>query len=234
MSFLVGYRRDKAIIESIGQYRALSTDQVWALFFSKLSTGKRKAQARLQSLVGKGLVRRIRLTNEAPFYYFTESQPGQLDHLILVNWVALWIKKTTRSWESIRIFEYEKVFGNLRVDLVAIIDNHITGRARVVFVELDRAESGNRFDKVLKYNDLHENQEPLYEETWFNQVDRFPAVMFVTTTEARMQTIKELIIKQNRNKLIMERHLVTDLINMVMGKVTPPEATSELVSKGGV
>lgn len=193
-----GYFRDSNILRAVQSYEMLDTEQIRLLYFLGLKYGRRIAQKRLLSLCKRGRLKRGRESMDHPYYYYIGKRCLQIEHKLGTNWVRLWIEHRLKSWESIHSFEYEQDYGILRADGLVAIKNKMTGAFRFCFVEFDNAMSGNQFDKVEKYNRLFEKQPVAW---WVKLTDRFPAIIVVTTSLARVQVIREKIKQENVNGL---------------------------------
>lgn len=147
---------------------------------------------------------------EEPYAYYIDlsAKVEQMEHVILLNWVYVWLEHNLKSWEELHSFEYERDYGMVRADAFAVIKNRFTGRIRPSYVELDRGY--NAFDKVRKYNDLYES-EKYANEWWVEQVTGFPAVIIATTNGKRLRRINEAIERENRNGLEFFTFLVDQL-----------------------
>jgi len=96
-----------------------------------------------------------------------------------------------------------------------IIKITFTKEGRFYFVEVDRSASGNKFDKVTKYNQLYE--EELYLGSWWlEHTNKFPTVLIITDSESRLQSIRKCIRKENRNGLKFEVKLYSEIIGEVL------------------
>lgn len=206
-----GSIRDKEVLLTIEKYRALDTDQVKVLFFPS-EYGKRKAQERLLKLYQKGKINRYR-AKDSPYYYYIGDKPGMITHLLSLNWVRIWLKKTCRTWEKVHSFTYEMEYKVLRSDGFVAIKNVATGKYKFYFIEMDRAT--NEFDKVKKYNKMYDGM--YYKNSWWiDLTDRFPAVLVVTTSRHRFNHIKECIKEQNKAGLEFKVKLLNDIKREVL------------------
>ena len=186
--------------------RALDTEQVYQLFFRKLKNGKRICQRRLAKYVENKQANRAKPGYSLSYYYYCNRRPGQADHLLALNWVHIWLAK----WEKITNWSYEVDYGILRCDAFAG-----TKAGNFYFVEMDMADSVNDFDKVKKYNKLY--TEGLYESAWWvEKAKRFPAIIIVTTSPAKLKTIKESIKSENANGLDFRAYLLDELKGAVL------------------
>ena len=177
-----GSRRDRLIREAVERHGVLDTDMVQLMFFRGMSTGRRGAQHRLKILCDKGYLRRARESFDQPFYYFVGKMSGQLEHRLGVNWVYLWLLLSLKSWETLHCFDYEIDYKVLRADAFAAVKNKVNKERpfKFYYVEFDRAESGNKFDKFDKYTGLFQSERYMeYYTWWLPLADRFPAVIII-------------------------------------------------------
>lgn len=213
-----GFYRDKAILEAIEEHEVLNTDQITALFFNGMKNGKRMAQKRLKSLFERERVQKGRLSYYHPCHYHTTTRPpGQIEHRLGINWFYIWLNASLKNWERLHCFEHEQEFGILRADGLAAIKNTVTGQMRFIFLEMDRAESGNKFDKIEKYNQLYQEAERYADCWWVNLTDRFPAVYIVTTSNKKIKAIEKIIKEKNANNLEFRVLLLSDLVGECHG-----------------
>lgn len=204
-----GYFRDRRIVELVEKCGALSTGQVAVMLFGHMRAGYRKAQERLQMLVKRKQLMRIRPAINVPYVYFVGRQMDQIDHRVALNWALIWLMKTMANWERTVDWEYEPDYGYIRPDLLWVAENMVTGRYRAVYVELDRSIR-NRWDKVAKYNDLFE-RESYAGSWWVDKAERFPRILVATTTEARVRQIQRTIERDNRHDLRFDVRLLCEL-----------------------
>lgn len=193
-----GCLRDRKILESIGERKALNIEQIKILFFNQ-KYGLRKAQERLLLLYKRGKVRRKKVNQS--YVYFLEKEPGMLEHLININWIRIWLELGCASWEKVHAFSYESNYKILRSDGFMAIRNYVTGNFRLYILEMDMAT--NAFDKIKKYNELYEND--LYQNSWWIKVaNKFPKIIIVTISPSREQEILKKIIDENTSNLHFE------------------------------
>lgn len=208
-----GSLRDRELVATVASCRALTTDQVWALHFSRIRHGRRKAQERLLVLHGRGELARVKL-GEGSYCYFQEERPKQLAHLVGVNWARVWFSQL-RTWERLHSYSYEQDFKIIRTDAFAAIRNTVTGTYRFAFVEFDRGT--NEFDKVQKYNKFFERQG--YGGSWWAKLtDRFPPVVVVTVSPARAEQIRQLVGEHNGAGLEFQVLLLENVRKEVISK----------------
>lgn len=188
-----GSLRDSAIVEAVERHRCLDAEQIELLFFQGLRYGKQMAQRRLKRLVELKRLKRGRHSFDQPYHYFIQ-RPGQVEHVLAVNWAYVWITQRLKKWEQWHCFQPEVDFKMLRTDALAAVKNTVKGDMRIYFVEADL--SNNFFDKVEKYNRLYASEK--YAGSWWVPlVRRFPAILIFTTTEARRSAIRKEIEKHN-------------------------------------
>lgn len=165
------------------------------------------AQRRLKYLYDTDKIKRGKVFYNEPYYYYMEKKPKQIEHLLGLNWVYVWLKKGLKSWEEIHSFEYEVDFGVLRCDAFVAIKNTVTGTFRFIFVEMDIADSDNRFTKIEQYNSLYAND--LCEDCWwYGLAESFPRVLLVTTSARKERAIQGQIEGQ---ELVYEVRLLEDI-----------------------
>jgi hypothetical protein len=204
-----GLRRDREIIDTVEQCKALDTMQIASLLFCDIKTGSRKAQERLQKLHEAKRLKRCRLSVNEPYAYYLGRQHGRIEHLIGVNWVRVWLISTLKTWERFVTFEYEQDYKTLQCDAFYAVANTMTGEHRFCFVEIDRTES-NKFDKIAKYNELYHTGGYMG-SWWMPMTKRFPSILIVTTSETRAKAIKQLIVKENKFGLMFTVRLLDDI-----------------------
>jgi hypothetical protein len=201
----IGYLRDRAIIQSIVELGALDTNQV-RLLHCPGKAGMRKAQDRLRKLyIHKALNRVPRAINQAYVYYIPPKKPQNLDHLIMLNWVYIYLLKTFNQVELwVREYQGWHSFG-VQPDALAKINGLYYA------IEVDRAESRNHFDKAEKYNRLYsEHGERVME--LLNNPPKFPRIIIVTTDVKRKEKIEQLISGNNPHSL---KYMVKTLDSIV-------------------
>ncbi|AEG58994.1 hypothetical protein Desru_0710 [Desulforamulus ruminis DSM 2154] len=143
-----------------------------------------------------------------PYCYFTGQRYGQLEHLLDLNWVYVWLINKLKSWEQMHCFQYELPLKILQPDALCGIWNTITKRMKFYFLEMDRSK--NHFDKVEKYNRWYE-ADGYIGQWWLDQTDRFPVILVVTLTTRRKEKIMEKIAKENTNGLEFKVMLLSEI-----------------------
>lgn len=190
-----GYYRDRSIINAIKHHKVLDTEQIRLLLFSKQKSGLRIAQRRLKKLVDTKKINRARDSIDCQYEYFIGKRPSQNEHILMVNWVYIWILYNLRSWEKLERFDFEQDYGILRSDAFVFIKNKFTDKNKFLFIEVDMSD--NPFDKVEKYNRLYEEER--YSGWWWVKLtDRFPKILIFTN--------RKLEIVGNKNNLEFEIH----------------------------
>jgi hypothetical protein len=203
-----GCCRDKEIIKTLENKRALNTKQIAVLFFD-FKTGYKKAQQRMTILHKRKRVKRKQVSKNEPYVYYVGNKPGLLEHLIATNWVYIWFLKRLANWEELWYWDYEKKCDALRYDAFCGIYNSVVKENKFWFVEVDRSD--NDFDKVQKYNKLYSTQG--YKNFWWVQkTKRFPSILIVTEQYNRLEKIKDLILRNNTNGLRFKVMLLSEII----------------------
>jgi hypothetical protein len=203
-----GYLRDKEILALVNRCKILNTEQIKLLLFHDVS--ERMARKRLQRLVEKEFLQRDRLSIAEPYFYWPVGckRPGQIDHSLAVNWVYTWLNLKLSKWERLHSFERELDYKILRADGLAAINNTVSKQFDFHFVEMDRAESGNNFDKVSKYTTLYLSES--YTNTWWAKLaHRFPGIVIVTT--GKKERIEERIKLGNSEGLRFKVHTLKEI-----------------------
>jgi len=191
-----GIERDAAILEMINQCRFASRDQVQELIFGH--EYRQRACKRLLTLYKAKKVGRKRIENTQPFIYFPTGQKWnqKFEHYLLLNEVYIALVKQIKSWFKLHVFKREYFCqwdgGHLLADALLVLNNTTTKRLKPVFIEVDRAQSNNRFDKVPKYTDYYNSK--VWVEKWWAQPDpegvyHFPKVLVVTDRQEQVQAV---------------------------------------------
>ena len=201
----IGFMRDRAIVQSIVEFTALDTNQIRVLHCQG-KAGLRKAQDRLQKLYATKTLNRVpRAINQSYVYYVPPKKPQNLDHLIAANWVYIYLCKVYPDIESwTKEYQGWNNFG-VQPDALAKISGLYYA------IEVDRAESRNRFDKINKYNSLYVDRGEQVMEL-LNNPPKFPRIIIVTTGEKRKAKIEELIKANNPHAL---KYIVKTLESIV-------------------
>jgi hypothetical protein len=192
-----GYCRNNAIVTEIAKNTALNTDQLKLLFFQDVSN-QMACRVLSRMVEDKKVLKRDRLSMSEPYFYYTDKKPGQIEHVLGMSWVYVWLKSNLHSWEQLHSFQREIDYRILRADGFAAIKNVWTNKYRFLFLEMDIAKSGNKFDKVSKYNTFYTNEGYLG-AWWVPLTERFPPVMIVTT--GRKERIQGIVKAENANGL---------------------------------
>jgi len=217
----LGYSRDKSILSLISEHGCLNAEQIEALLFPHMKSGRRKAQMRLRSLVVAGRLRRWRYSLEEPYAYYINREKVKLDrleHLVCLNWVFVWLKVCRKNWHRLHSFQYEPDYRIMRPDALACLRNVATGKQQWYFIEMDRYLSQNPFDKVQKYNTLYE-QPHLYTAAPWTETGHFPHIIIATDHPNRLAAIERHVATENRHGLSFQIHHVNDLRREVLSCV---------------
>lgn len=185
--------RDKKLINLLNEQTALTTEQVKLLLFKDVSL--RVAQNRLNKLTLSKRIKRDRFTVYEPYFYYLSSKPGQIEHVLGVSWIYVWVMLSLGNMENLHCFEREVDYKVLRPDAFIGVKNLWSGNLTFFYAEMDIDESGNDFSiKVRRYNNFYELG--LYQGLWWNSLaKRFPEIRVVTT--GSVKTLKKKIEKEN-------------------------------------
>ena len=190
-----GKSRDAAILRAVEQCKYLSRDQVQALVFDH--SYRQKCCDRLLRLYKSKRLKRKRVDVAESFVYFLpgEKWNQKAEHYLSLNWVYVATVKQIKSWFKLQAFVREyycKIDDNnhLVADALAVLANKTTRELKPVFIELDRGQSNNDFDKVKKYTALYESK--AWVKQWWAKPDqegryRFPKVLVVTDRPGKVQ-----------------------------------------------
>jgi hypothetical protein len=177
---------------------SLDTDQIQLLLFN--DNVPHTARRRLKKLSDTKKIKRDRFSINEPYFYYLDKKPGQIEHVLGVSWVYVWIISTLSSMERIHCFYREvKDYKIIRPDAFVGVKNLWKDSLSFFFVELDIDQSGHDFGiKAGKYNDLYRSEGYL-NQWWVTLAKRFPPIIVVTT--GKVKTIEEKISKANTNNL---------------------------------
>ena len=190
------YRRDKDLIRLLETQAALNTEQIRLLLFRDASL--RIVQRRLKKLTERKLIKRSRLSIDSPFYYYLGAKPGQLDHVLGVSWIYVWVCSALSSGMTLHCFDREIDLGIIRPDAFIGVKGW-TGKFSFFFAELDVDESGNDFsEKVKRYNSYYSSG-AYQNQWWVSMAKRFPVIRVVTT--GHVNSLEKRISKVNANNL---------------------------------
>lgn len=190
-----GKSRDAAIIQAVEKCKFISRDQVQALVFGH--DYRQKCCDRLLRLYKLKKLKRKRADAAQPYVYFLpgEKWNQKAEHYLVTNWVYIAMVKQIKSWFKLQAFAREyfcRIDDNnhLVADALAVLANKTTRELKPVFIELDRGQSNNRFDKVPKYTALYMSKS--WVPSWWAKPDqdgryRFPKVLVVTDRPGKVQ-----------------------------------------------
>lgn len=204
-----GSLRDSSLVGLLSSGIAFNTEQIHLLLFR--DNVERIVQRRLKKLTEeRKIIRRDRLSIDEPFFYYIDRKPGQVDHVLGVSWIYTWVRMTLTNMEKLHCFEREvKEYTKIvRPDAFMGIKHLFTGNLTFFFIEFDIAESGNDFDKVIKYNTLFSTES--YAHAWWVPLSkRFPAIVVVTT--GNKERIHERVKTENSNNLEFRIYTLSEI-----------------------
>jgi hypothetical protein len=201
----LGMERDKKIVQLISESGPYTRDQIHALFFADHKTPA-KAVQRLTKLYKDKKLKRARTGLDEQYAYFTGRRNQKMEHAVLVNWVYVSLVTQRKSWFKIQAFvrEYFQEWGEknrLVSDALLVLKNTAKEVLQPYFVEVDRADSNNQFDKVKLYSSYFLSK--AWTQQWWAKKNeegkyRFPKVVVLTD---RPEVVSETIKKCNKEKL---------------------------------
>lgn len=200
-----GLHRDNAIVASVQRLDIASTDQILALHFAGMDAGYRKACQRLQRLVELGRLKRWRVDDYSRYCYFIDKRPDRWEHRLALGWAYVWLMRGCSPEEEMLAWTPEDVYESVRPDAFCAIRNRHTRATRLYFVELDRAGSKNEWDKGAAYSKMFAQAE-YTGRWWIPYADKFPMVLCVTDSHARIQEIQGRLDTSNPHGLRFEVH----------------------------
>ncbi len=205
----IGKNRDAAILELVEKCKFISREQVQAMLFPGQEY-RQKCCQRLQKLYQAKKLKRKRTDVAAPYVYYP---PGvtwnqKAEHYLIVNWIYVALVQQIKWWFKLHLFKREYFCqwdtDRLLADTLVVLNNTERKCLHPAFVEVDRADSNNKFDKVPKYTDFYKSK--AWVKLWWAQPDpegryRFPKVLVVTD---RPNQIDKILEKENTAKIRFE------------------------------
>jgi len=198
-----GYYRDNEVKRSIEKFEILSTEQIYVLHFNNIKCveyGLNKTRERMRKMKG---VKKRRLDFRLPTFYYIEGK-GKMSntiHDVNRNWGFIYLIKLHQDkyrFDSLRI---EYVIGNVRSDGFLRLVRYIDDKDVVCyFVESDISGSKNKFDKIIKYNELFRSKGYINED-WVSVVRHFPHILIVIDDESKKKEIEDRVEKENVEEL---------------------------------
>lgn len=202
-----GFQRDLEIIDLVMKFGALDTNQIRSLLFPGKS-GLRKAQARLARLYKRRNLDRIpRAINEPYVYFIPKKKPGNIEHLVMLNWFYIYLVKQFGAVSWHEEFDAWQQWG-IRLDALAKIKEVYYG------VEMDR--SLNPLEgKIKKINELYVDHGKEVMQM-LKHPPNFPRFYIVTLTPKRKERIEALIRDNNPHKIQFQVKLLNDVVRECM------------------
>lgn len=198
----LGSLYDKQIYKFVEQHRIITPQLCAAKFYPGRKYSLMIAQKKLRRLYKKKRFKRF--ASDIRGYYVYHIDPiRQWEHAEMLCWTYLWVESKLAAEEKLVHFETEKDYGFMRPD--AVIGIQSGEKIRYIFIEIDRAEWRNEFDKVPKYCRLFEEK---------GQPKDFPMILIVTNQTTRLETIKEKTGKSEHPLKWMAKYL-PDLVKEV-------------------
>ncbi|OPX90276.1 MAG: hypothetical protein A4E53_01162 [Pelotomaculum sp. PtaB.Bin104] len=177
--------RDAALLAEVAEGRFYLREQLQGLFFNKLQ-GPQKAQERLRKLCLAKQLRRRRIGSQGGYVYYSNPWSEKYNHWLVLNWVYVALTTQAKSWQKVSVFKREYVFGNLRADALACVDNIVKKERQIFFIEADNATH----PFVDKYRKVAESLEFSLNHPWW-YAGGFPRVLVVTN---RLSKIGESVL----------------------------------------
>jgi hypothetical protein len=202
------YRKKEMITYLRDHFKVLTTTQFYLLFFSDIKHGLIKAREVLRKMrCDKSLGLKVsRQDFNYDNYYYFDRKPYNPDHAIQRSWAMIYLINKYKKYHRFNNAEIEYVLGELQADGFLELKNFTNDKLLCWFIESDIVSSKNRFNKVIKYNNVKVSK--VYKrEKWSVNTDFFPDVLVVTDSDKRVDTLKKYV--KNDNKAGMDFHVVS-------------------------
>lgn len=150
-------KRDRMIIETLEQFRALSRDQVAEMFYSHTKSPNTNANFALKRLRDRGYIEAN--TNMQPYVYFPKptniKQDGQkVEHFLKIADFYLQLK---RAGGLIKFFHIEPQYmdGSIRPDIF------VSWREKIWFVEIQNSHYSHKVmsEKMKRYQSFYDSDD---------------------------------------------------------------------------
>lgn len=197
--------RDRLVLDLIERHRFLSLEQISKLVFEKTikeqETAKKKARSRMTQLYKDKKVKRKRLDDNNTQYVYFNQYSNRYAHYLGVNEIYIQLLKQKKSRYKIRKWITEIEVGNMRPDVLGLLEGTICSSYIKFFIEYDSPGNRNEFDKIEKYNAEFEKVVNGLAEYWwisYNNEKRFPVIVVVTE---RKKTVLKKVKSENKHGL---------------------------------
>ena len=198
-----GYYRDREIEWDIDRFQVLTVEQIYLLHFKNIKNKKQaliKTRERLRKLVKLKKIKREKINYYGkPYGFYIHKPKGYtLEHIINRNWGYLYAMFYNPNFK-LNDFENEYVVGDLQADGFIQLYSPKGKKYSYWFIESDRSSSKNKFDKIIKYNEMFKNDKYI-DEFWVvdKRPDNFPKILIVTDTMEKFNKIQKHIQKENK------------------------------------
>jgi len=189
--------RDKELFRLLETQGALNTDQIKLLLFP--DTCLRIVQRRLKKLTDAGKIRRERVSIDEPYHYYVGKKPGQLEHVLGVSWIYVWVRLSLPHGVTIHNFDREVTYKTLRPDAFIGVKSPWSNSFSFFYTEMDIAESGHDFGEKVKRYCEYFSSGAYQSQWWVPLAKRFPVIRVVTT--GNVKKLEKRIAKANTSNL---------------------------------
>lgn len=203
----LGLNLSRDIFKFVKEHKIITPQQCAVLFYKTGVASLRSAQNKLLAMhKTKNKVRRLsRFPSDVRGYYIYHIEKvGEWEHIEGLNWAYIWLGSRLKEGESIVCFDDYPNYGYLRPDAQIGIQG-TDGETRYMFIEIDRAQWRNEWDKGPKYAQLFKEQ---------GEPKDFPPILIVTTEESRIDHIKKKMSEHRQLRPMYK--LLPEIIKEVM------------------
>lgn len=164
-----------------------------------------KVRSRLRELKKLKKVKEEKINAYGKPKVFFKEKPKHttLEHVINRNWGYLYLMNYN-TYFKLQNVENEYVVGDVQADGFAKLYSDKGDKFSYWFVESDRVNSKNEFEKILKYNEMYKNDQYV-DKYWSDnkklRPDWFPKILIVTDSDSKKEKIEEKVRKENKEGL---------------------------------
>ena len=178
-------KRDRLIEKEIEVAHFVTSEQIHRLLLPG-TKGPQKTNQRLRVLQKEKLIKKRRIGDTGMYVYYSGKWSKNWYHWILLNQVRVELVTQAKSWQKVAVFSREYAYDDLRADALVAVDNSVTKKRDVFFVEVDN-DTGPFIDK---YSKVAAKLELSLDPPWWYR-DKPPRVLVVTTRPDRIRAIAE-------------------------------------------
>jgi len=178
-------KRDEMIYEEVAAARFVTSEQIWRLLLPH-TKGIQKTNQRLRELQRAKLIKKRRMGDTGQVVYYSGRWSEKWAHWVALNQVRVELVRQAKSWQTVAVFSREYPVLDIRADALVAVDNSVTKKRQVFFVEVDNGT--NPF--CDKYKSVFEKLELSLDPPWWAN-NGFPRVLVVTSRVEKVRSICE-------------------------------------------